>query len=70
MACYLVDHKKHPMTLTVTIFRHLIQQTYGVGTCVAEGNKFSYMGADFLVRKLDLLKVGKPGREDKITDNE
>ena len=28
-----------------------------------------YMGTDFLVRKLDLLKVEKPGRDSKITDN-
>ena len=34
------------------------------------GNELSYMGTDFLVRKLDPLKVGKPEREDKITDNE
>ena len=43
---------------------------YSAGTCVAEGNELSYMGIDFLVRKLDLLTVGKPEREDKITGNE
>ena len=47
-----------------------IQQTYSAGTHEAEGKELYYMGTDFLVRKLDLLKVEKPGREGKITDNE
>ena len=58
------------MILMATTLHHPIQQMYSAGKCVAEGNKLSYMGTDFLVRKLDPLKVGKPGREDKITDNE
>ena len=37
---------------------------YSIGTYMAEGEEVSYMGTDFLVRKLDPLKVGKPGRED------
>ena len=69
MACQLGDHKKHPMILMVTTLHCLIQQMYSAGTCVAEGKELYYMGTDFLVRKLDLLKVGKPGREGKITDN-
>ena len=58
------------MILTVTTLHHPIQQMYSAGTHVAEVNGLYYMGTDFLVRKLDLLKVGKSGREDKITNNE
>ena len=64
------DHKKQPAILTVTTLHQPIQQMYSAGTHVAKGNELSYMGIDFLVRKLDQLKVGKPEREDKITDNE
>ena len=53
----------------VTTLHCLIQQIYSTGTHVAEGNELSYMGTDFLVRKLDLLKVEKLGRDEKITDN-
>ena len=34
---------------------------------VEEENGLSYMGIDFLVRRLNQLKVGKPEREDKTT---
>ena len=64
------DHKKHPMILMVTTLHHPIQLMYSSGMHVAEGNKLSYMVIDILVRKLDQLKVGKPERENKITDNE
>ena len=62
--------QKHPVILMVTTLHHLTQQTFSTGTHVAEANRFYYMGTDFLVRKLDLLKVGKPGREEKITENQ
>ena len=68
--CQLGDHKKHPMMLMATTLHNPIQQKCSTGTCMAEVNELSYMGTDFLVRKLNPLKVGKPGREDKITDNE
>ena len=58
------------MILMVTTLLHLIQQMYSAGMHVAEGKELYNMGTDFLVRKLDPLKVGKPGREGKITDNE
>ena len=48
---------------------HLTQQTYNTGTCEVEGKEFYDMGTDILVRKPDLLKVEKPERDDKITDN-
>ena len=57
------------MILMVTTLHCLTQQMYSTGTHVAEENGLYYMGTDFLVRKLDPLKVGKPEREDKITDN-
>ena len=60
------DNKKHLPILIVTTLHHLIQLIYSTGTHVAEGNELSCMGIDFLVRKLDQLKVGKPEREDKI----
>ena len=70
MAHQLGDHKNHPVILTVTTLHCQIQQKYSAGTHVAEANGLYYIGTDLVVRKLDLLKVGKPGREDKITDNE
>ena len=70
MAHHPEDHKRHPMILMAIIPHHPIQQTYSTGMCKAEGKEHYYMGTDFLVRKLDLLKVEKPGRESKITDNE
>ena len=69
MAHQLGDHKKHSMILTVNSLHWLTQQMYSAVTCMAEVNGLYYMGTDFLVRKLDPLKVRKPGREDKITDN-
>ena len=57
------------MILMVTTLHCLIQQTYNAGMHEAEGKELYYMGTDFLVRKLDPLKVEKPGREGKITDN-
>ena len=56
-----------PMVITL---HHLTQQMYSAGTHMAEGYELSYMGIDFLVRKLDQLNVGKLEREDKITVNE
>ena len=49
---------------------HQTQQMFSAGTHVEAENAFSYMGTDFLVRRLDQLKVGKPEREDKTTGNE
>ena len=63
------DHKKHLTIPMVITLHHPTQQTYSTGMHMVEGNELSYMGIDFLVRKLDQLKVGKPEREDKITDN-
>ena len=34
-----------------------------------QGKELYYMGTDFIVRKQDLLKVEKPERDSKITDN-
>ena len=56
------------MILTITTLHLLTQQMYSTGTHEAEVNGLYYMRTDFLVRKLEPLKVGKPGREDKITD--
>ena len=49
---------------------HLTQQTYSAGMHKVGGKELYYMGTDFLVRKPDLLKVEKPERDGKITDNE
>ena len=54
----------------VTTLHCLTQQMYSAGTCEVERKELYYMGTDFLVRKLDLLKVEKPERDGKITDNE
>ena len=53
----------------VTTLHHPTQQMYSAGTHEVEGKELFYIGTDFLVRKLDLLKVEKPGRDGKITDN-
>ena len=56
-----------PMAITL---HHQTQQMFNTGTHVREENRLSYMGIDFLVRRLDQLKVGKPEREEKTTGNE
>ena len=63
-------HKKYRTIPMVIKLHHLTQQTYGAGTCVAEGNMLSYMGIHFSVRRLGQRTVGKPEREDKITGND
>ena len=54
------------MILTVTTLYCPTQQMYRPGTPEVEGKRLYYMGTDFLVRKLDLMKVEKPGRDGKI----
>ena len=63
-------HRKYLAIPTVITLHHLTQQMSSAGMHVAEGNALSYMVIDFLVRRLDQQKVGKPEREDKITGNE
>ena len=60
--------QKHPVILTVTTPHHPTQQMYNSGMHEVEGKELYYMGTDFLVRKLDQLKVEKPERDGKITD--
>ena len=43
---------------------------YSTGMHKAEGRELYYMGTGFLVRKPGLLKVERPERDSKITDNE
>ena len=69
VAHQLGGHKNHPVILRVTTLHFPIQQMYSVGTCEVEGKELYYMGTDFLVRNPDLLKVEKPERDSKITDN-
>ena len=66
----LGGHKQHPMILMVTTLHYPTQQVYSAGTHEVEGKELYYMGTDFLVRKLDPLKVEKPERDGNITDNE
>ena len=58
------------MNLIVITLHHPTQQMYSAGMHEVGGKELYYMGTDFLVRKPDLLSVGKPGRDGKITDNE
>ena len=44
-------------------------QMYSAGTHEVERKELYYMVTDLLVRKPDLLKVEKPERDGKITDN-
>ena len=53
----------------VTTLCHPTQQTYSAGMHEVEGKELYYMDTDFLVRDPDSLKVEKPGRNGKITDN-
>ena len=69
MADQLGGHKKHPVIPMVTTLHHLTQQMYSAGMHEVEGKELYYMGTDFLVRKLDPLKVEKSERDGKITDN-
>ena len=57
------------MILTVITLHHPTQQMYVAGTYKVEGKELYYMGTDFLVRKLDQLKVEKPERDGKTRDN-
>ena len=57
------------MIPTVITLHCPTQQMYSAGMCMAEGNELSFMGIDFFVRKLNQLKVGKPEREDKNSNN-
>ena len=56
-----------PMDITL---HHQTQWMFSAGTHMEEENALFYMGIDFVVKRLDQLKVGKPEREDKITGNE
>ena len=58
------------MILTVITLHCQTQQMYSTGTQEVEGKELYYMGTDFMMRKLDLLKVENPERDGKITDNE
>ena len=62
--------QKHPMILMVTTLHCPTKQMYSAGMHEVERKELYYMGTDFLVRKLDLLKVEKPRRDGKIRDNE
>ena len=57
--------QKTPIAITL---HHQTQWMFNTGTHMEEENVLSYM--DFLVRRLNQLKVGKPEREDKTTGNE
>ena len=70
MAHQLGGHKNHPMILMVTTLYRPIQPMYSTGTHEVEGRELYYMDTSFLVRKPGLLKVERPERDSKITDNE
>ena len=53
-------HRKHLVTPMAITLPHQTQWTFSTGTHVEEENMLSYMGIDFLVRRL----------EDKTTGNE
>ena len=46
------------------------QQMFSAGMHVEEENALFYTDIDFLVKRLDQLKAGKPEREDKTISNE
>ena len=66
---HLRGHKSHPMILTAITLHCQTQQMYSTGMPEVEGKDLYYMGIDFMVRKPDQLKVEKPERDGKITDN-
>ena len=66
---HLRGHKSHPLILTVITLHCQTQQMYSAGMHEVEEKELYYMGTDFMVRKPDLLKVEKPERNSKITDN-
>ena len=52
-----------PMDITP---HHQTQQTFSTGTHMEQENMLFYMDIDFLVKRLDQLKAGKPERDDKL----
>ena len=69
MAHQLEGHKNHPVILSVTTLHCLMQQTYSSGMLKVEEREFYYMAISFLGRKPGPLKVERPERDGKITEN-
>ena len=63
------DHRPNLMTPTGITLHHQTQQTFSTDTHVEEENALFYMDIDFLVKRLNQLKAGKAGREDKTITN-
>ena len=59
-----------PRKLLVTILHPQTQQTFSAGTHMEEENMFFSMNIDFLVKRPDQLKAGKPERDDKTISSE
>ena len=55
-----------PMSITL---HHQIQQMFSAGMHMQEKNALFYMDIDFLVKRFDQLKAGKPETEDKTIGN-
>ena len=58
------------MIPTAITLHHQTQQMFNAGIHVEEENVLSYIGVDFLVKRLNQLKVGKSERGDKTIGNE
>ena len=56
--------------ILVTTLLHPTQQSYSAGMHEVEKKRALLHGHNFLVRKLEQLKVEKPERNGKITNNE
>ena len=63
------DRRLNLMTPAVITLHPQTQQTFSSGMHVEEENVLFYMDMDFLVKRLDQLKAGKPGRDDKTISN-
>ena len=59
------DRRLNLVTPLVIILHPLTQQMFSAGTHMEEENVLFYMDIDFLVKRPDQQKAGKPERDDK-----
>ena len=63
------DHGLNLTTLMGITLHPQTLQMFSAGTHVEDENVIFYMDIDFLEKRLDQLKAGKPEREDKTISN-
>ena len=64
------DYRLNLATPVVITLHPQTQQMSSAGTHVEEENVLIYMDIDFLVKRCNQLKAGKPERDNKTTSSE